>query len=172
MNSAQLINQDSGDVEYYTPPEIVEAARRVLGAIDLDPFSSATANERVNAVRYFTRADDGFAQPWAGRIWCNHPFGRKTNPAFSRKWQAEIARPEVVAVINISFAATSERWFRPFMSCPQCYISPRLNYVLPCGSIKRGVTKGSVVTYYGPDVAAFYREFSRFGVLKAPAVYL
>lgn len=41
MKAHRLINQDSGDVEYYTPTEITEAARRVMGGIDLDPFSSA-----------------------------------------------------------------------------------------------------------------------------------
>lgn len=35
MNAAQLINQTSGRVEWYTPTLIVEAARRVMGAIDL-----------------------------------------------------------------------------------------------------------------------------------------
>jgi hypothetical protein len=33
MNPSQLINQTSGDTEYYTPPFIIDAARRVLGVI-------------------------------------------------------------------------------------------------------------------------------------------
>ena len=48
-NSATLINQDSGNFEYYTPPFIVEAARAVLGTIDLDPASSRQANLVVRA---------------------------------------------------------------------------------------------------------------------------
>ena len=36
VNNATLINQTSGKVEYYTPADIVEAARRVMGSIDLD----------------------------------------------------------------------------------------------------------------------------------------
>ena len=47
-NAATLINQTSGKVEYYTPADIVEAARRVMGSIDLDPASSPAANETVN----------------------------------------------------------------------------------------------------------------------------
>jgi len=45
MKSHQLINQDSKKVEYYTPVEIIEAARRVLGEIDLDPASSIAAKK-------------------------------------------------------------------------------------------------------------------------------
>ena len=49
IQAHQRINQTSGDVEYYTPPSSLEAARLVLGTIDLDPASSAAANECVNA---------------------------------------------------------------------------------------------------------------------------
>ena len=67
--AAQLINQDSGDVEWYTPPEILDVARAVLGGFDLDPFSCAVANERVQAARFFTKEDDALKQEWFGRVW-------------------------------------------------------------------------------------------------------
>ena len=59
MNNAVLINQTSGKVEYYTPPRIIEAARRTMGRIDLDPASSVKANETVKAQHIFTAADNG-----------------------------------------------------------------------------------------------------------------
>lgn len=50
----QLVNQTSGNTEWYSPPELVEAARRVMGGIDLDPASSRAANEAiVKATKYF-----------------------------------------------------------------------------------------------------------------------
>lgn len=167
-SSHQLINQDSGDVEYYTPPEIVEAARRTMGGIDLDPASSETANLRVKAARIFTQADDGLSQPWEGRVWVNHPFGRTTNAPWILKMDSEYKRGGVQHMCCITFAATSERWFQPLARQPQCFLSPRTNYFLPDGSLKRGVTKGSVVTYFGPDIAAFAREFGVLGVVKVP----
>lgn len=166
MNAHELINQDSGDTEYYTPEEIVEAARRAMGGIDLDPASSEAANKRVGALRYFTRADDGLSREWCGRIWMNHPFSRAGSPAWVSKLDSHWRDGDISAACCITFAATSEKWFQPLLRYPQCFLSPRTNYYLPDGTKKRGVTKGSVVTYMGPDLASFEREFSRFGWVK------
>src|SRR5512134_1699762 len=56
----------TGENEWYTPAPYVEAARACLGAIDLDPASSATAQATVRAARFFTRDDDGLKQEWRG----------------------------------------------------------------------------------------------------------
>ena len=53
MNNSQLINQDSGNYEYYTPIELVNAAREVMGSIDLDPASSETANKLIKATKFY-----------------------------------------------------------------------------------------------------------------------
>lgn len=39
VNNASLVNQTSGDFEYYTPVEFVEPGRKLMGGIDLDPAS-------------------------------------------------------------------------------------------------------------------------------------
>lgn len=190
MINHQLINATSGDVEYFSPLPIVDAARRVMGSIDLDPASSVLANERINARNYFTRDDDGLKRSWVGNCWVNHPFHagwsacdekcqRKTcharghiyhdipsNADWVRKMTSEYVRMEVLAITCITFAATSEEWFQPLMEYPQCYLSPRTNFYLPDGTLKHGVSKGSVVTYMGPAVDKFALEFAPMGTIK------
>lgn len=165
--SHRLINQDSGDVEYYTPQPIIEAARATMGDIDLDPFSSFSANQRVRAAFYFTPEKDGLKQEWWGTVWMNHPFSREMNHKCIAKIEREFSAGSMEGCC-ITFAATSEAWFQPLLHRPQAYLSPRTNYYLPDGTLKRGVTKGSVVTYFGANVAAFAREFSKLGVIKVP----
>src|ERR1035437_4279492 len=54
--TAELINQTSGCVEWFTPQFIIEAARQTLGGIIvLDPASSIKANERVKAEWILTK---------------------------------------------------------------------------------------------------------------------
>lgn len=164
MNTHQFINQDSGETEYYTPQAIIEAARRTMGGIDLDPASSLTANQRVKAQQFFS--ENGREREWFGNVWLNHPFSREFNGPWINKLLTEFVEGRVKQACCITFAATSERWFRPLLERPQCFLVPRTNYLLPDGTVKRGVTKGSVVTYFGSDVEKFRKEFAALGVLK------
>jgi ParB family chromosome partitioning protein len=168
MTNHQFCNQDSGDTEYYTPAPIIEAARSIMGGIDIDPASSAKANEQVKAKKFFALEDDGLSQEWHGTVWMNHPFGRGRNRKWIAKLEQEYTAGRVTQACCITFAATSEKWFRPLLLRPQCFLFPRTQYLLPDGSVKRGVTKGSCVTYFGPNVEAFAREFSSLGEVKVP----
>lgn len=58
--------------EWLTPPEIM----RPLGKFDLDPCSPIN-RPWPTASNHFTIEDNGLAQPWHGRVWCNPPFGRE-----------------------------------------------------------------------------------------------
>ena len=43
---------------------------------------------------------------------------------------------------------------------------PLSNYYLPDGSVKKGVTKGSVVTFFGEDASRFREAFADLSVVK------
>lgn len=76
--------------EHYTPAPVIEAARAVMGGIDLDPASCAVANETVKALAFFTKDDDGLGRAWGSsadpsRVWLNPPGG-------SVRWHKEYRR--------------------------------------------------------------------------------
>lgn len=164
--NAQLINQDSGKVEFYTPPEIICAARKTLGAIDLDPASSLKANETVKAGKIFTKDDDGLIQTWRGRVWMNHPFNKYKNAQWIAKLVAEFNAGNVTSALCICYCSSSEKWFRPLLYFPQCFLHKRTNYLDYTGKVKKGVTKGSVVTFLGGNIDAFSQHFGCLGTIK------
>ena len=86
-----VVTKYTGEVEWHTPAQWIEAARRVLGAIDLDPASSDRAQETVGAETYFTKETDGLSRPWAGRVWLKPAVRRRCGGQVRR--QARRARP-------------------------------------------------------------------------------
>jgi ParB family chromosome partitioning protein len=170
MNASQLINQTSGAVEYFTPVEIIEAARKCMGGIDLDPASCAAANAIVLAKQIYDKYDDGLSKDWIARtVWMNHPFGRGLNESWIQKLMFEFERDHFEEACCITYACTSEKWFRPLLKHPQCFLHGRVNYRLPNGSVLKGNTKGSVVTFVGglaDNLSRFEDAFSPLGTVK------
>jgi len=56
--------------DWLTPPEIIKA----LGPFDTDPCCPAGMPWRTAETMY-TLADNGWTQPWHGRVWLNPPYG-------------------------------------------------------------------------------------------------
>jgi hypothetical protein len=79
---------------------------------------------------------------------------------------SEFEKGNIKQACCITFAATSEAWFRPLLAYPQCFIHGRTNYYLPDGTKKKDVTKGSVVTYLGDNTERFKEVFSKIGTVK------
>ena len=64
--------------EWQTPWEIVHA----LGEFDLDPCATAMS---AKAPQFYTKEQDGLAQPWHGRVWCNPPYSQPALYQFCEK---------------------------------------------------------------------------------------
>lgn len=83
-----FVANNSGNNEWYTPAAYIEAARAVMGRIDLDPASSEIANRTVGAKTYFTAESDGLNQSWSehNTIWMNPPYSSNLVGKFAKKF--------------------------------------------------------------------------------------
>lgn len=69
--------------EWLTPPEIIKA----LGEFDLDPCAPHPSRRPWDtAKQHYSVEDSGLLSPWAGRVWCNPPYGLE-----AAHWLAKLA---------------------------------------------------------------------------------
>lgn len=169
---APMSHQEGYDSdEWYTPTEYTDAAREVLGEIDLDPASCHAAQERVRAARFFTKEDSGLLQPWAGRVWLNPPYSQPLASNFGEKLLNEIEAGNVTAAVMVQNASTDTGWFHRLASkCHMCLTRRRINFDRADGG--SGANRyGQVFFYYGPDPERFYEVFGRFGLVGKLAAH-
>jgi len=161
---AQLIVSSNSN-EWYTPPEYVEAARRVLDEIDLDPASCEEANAVVKARKYYTAQDDGLQHDWPGRVWLNPPYGGLTAKFINKLVEQFKLGITQEAILLVNSHATDTDWFQPLWDFVLCFTNHRINFYGPGGQKGNGSTHGSVFVYLGPKQKVFAKEFSKFGAI-------
>lgn len=159
--------------EWYTPARYIEAAREVMGGIDLDPASCEVANRTVRAKRYYTKEQNGLLQPWYGRVWLNPPYGF-IHPEMKRStksWQkvfvehalSEYEKGHVEQIILLLLGSTVFRtFFQPLWQYPVCLNPIQTKFAREDGSTGQ-FGFGSIFVYLGPHEQKFIEHFSPFG---------
>jgi ParB family chromosome partitioning protein len=159
------VSLNSGENEWYTPPEYIEAAREAMGSIDLDPASCETAQANVLATRYFDIEDNGLDKPWTGNVWLNPPYGKEVIGLFTEKVVSEAGRfQQAVVLVN---NATDTAWFHDLASVASaaCFIRGRIRFLDKSGKPANTPVQGQVAVYVGPNVDAFREAFASFGAV-------
>lgn len=151
---------NSKDDEWYTPLQYIEAAREVMGTIDLDPASNDFANETVKATTYYTEETDGLAQKWFGNIWMNPPYSTALLSRFAEKLTEEEFTQAIVLVNN----ATETGWFETMISKASAIVfhKGRIRFVKRDGE-HGAPLQGQVFIYYGENAERFISIFGKYG---------
>jgi phage N-6-adenine-methyltransferase len=157
------VSQNAGDSEWFTPPEYIEAAVNVMGRIDLDPASTAEANEVVKASEFFTADQDGLLQKWEGRVWMNPPYARPLIDQFCAKLAESFAAGDVTQACVLVNNATETGWFHALaeVSSAMCFPRQRVRFWHP--EKESAPLQGQAVVYLGEHVDPFRWSFLRFG---------
>jgi phage N-6-adenine-methyltransferase len=160
-------SEGTGENEWYTPRQYVEAARGVLGAIDLDPASNDIAQEWIGAKRYYTTQDDGLKAQWHGRVWLNPPFAQPAITQFVEKLVAEVRAKRVTEAVMLTHNYTDTGWFHHAESAAAalCFTRGRIKFIDshgdPCAP-----TQGQAFFYFGPRRDVFASTFVAFGFIR------
>lgn len=151
-----------GNNEYYTPKEYIEAAREVMGSIDIDPASNDIAQKVVQAKTYYTAETNGLDKAWNGNIWLNPPYSIELIVQFVSKLVAERnSYSQAIVLVN---NATETEWFNKIISVASavCFPKGRVKFYLPDGRICAPL-QGQAIIYIGDNKENFVDVFSKLG---------
>lgn len=161
--------QGTGENEWYTPSDHIEAARGFMGAIDLDPASSVKAQAVVRATKFYTQADDGLKHEWRGRVWLNPPYAQPAIQQFAQKMVDEVRAGRVSEAVMLTHNYTDTEWFHIAESaCTSiCFTRGRIAFLDPEGK-KAAPTQGQVFFYYGRHPDEFAVAYRQYGFIVRP----
>jgi hypothetical protein len=161
------VAHNSGKTDWYTPDDWLELAREVLEEIDLDPASSALANRRVRAKRYYDVAADGLSprKRWRGRVWMNPPYNRCA--AFIDRLLAEFVAGNVTEAIVLVNNSTDSRWGQRLIAASSAVLFPagRISFVDGQGGPSKMPLQGQMLCYLGDRPGMFSAVFGPKGLV-------
>jgi hypothetical protein len=135
---------------WLTPPE-VHAAVGGWESFDLDPASPAN-RPWPTARAHYTKADDGLAQLWFGRVWLNPPYGRELI-----RWLEKLGDHD--RGIALIFARTdTEAFFRHVWgrAAGLLFLRGRLTFYDEQGQPARNLKTGKETNSGAPSVLCAY----------------
>lgn len=159
--------EGTGENEWFTPAVYIEAAREVMGGIDLDPATHPMAQRTVQATEFYTKADDGLRLSWHSRVWLNPPYAQPFIAQFVRKLIAEYASGNVTQAIMLTHNYTDTAWFHEAeaLAALLCFTRGRIKFVDINGGLC-APTQGQCFFYYGDRIDEFRRVFSAHGFVR------
>lgn len=152
--------------EWYTPHNIIDLVKQVMGSIDLDPASTPAANKYIEASKYHTIDDDGLSKPWYGKVFCNPPYNGSA-PEWSRKWDkecsvfADVEEAMLLVNANLGYNWFNDLFYEPEYKC--CLIKQRLHFIPAGGQTDDIAKRASAMFYYGPHKRKFANVFGEIG---------
>ena len=162
------ISRCTGDYEWYTPSEIVEAAREVMGEIDCDPASCDYANQTVKARKYFSKENDGRKQQWGKRVWLNPPYSKPLCGEFCGLLLDKLSSGEVEEACLLVNSSTGSLWFHGALDAASavCFLKGRIKFIKPDGKPVNKPVSYSTMLYFGKHVRKFQSVFGKLGIIR------
>ena len=168
-----------GVTQWETPDEYLEAARELMGDIDIDPCTTERAQERIKASVYYTKDTNGLDKSWVGRLWLNAPYDVGIIEQFMERAVDQYHIGNIIEGLILTHTNnTHHEYFQKVLAecSAACFVSDYIRWT--SGHVqeeinlnKMGIkwhpeyTKhGNAVLYLGVRPYNFKKVFSKFGV--------
>lgn len=160
------LNSFSGDNEWYTPAKYVEMAREVMGSIDVDPASNATAQAVVGAKVHHTVESNGLDKDWHGKVWMNPPYSNPEIQNFVEHLLVQISKGNVTEAIVLTNNSADTAWHHDLQAaCARlCLTKGRIRFESPTRA-SNSPAMGQSFFYFGDNPEIFRDVFSDIGTV-------
>ena len=163
------VSNNSGNNEWYTPPNIIELARNAMGSIDVDPSSCEIAQSSVKAKTYWTKETNGLDKEWIGNIWMNPPYSAALIKPFCAKLNHEYLSGNTKSFITLTNNATETQWFKQLyeVSSVFCFLTKRVKFLGKNLEPLGAPLQGQVLCFQGDSIQKerFINNFSEMGLI-------
>lgn len=160
ISSADKVKKD----DWHTPAKYINAAREVMGSINLDPFSSVVANSQIQADNILTIADDAFTCSWGRHdtLWMNPPYSRgMAERAVVKSLEEKRAGAFNEAIVLMNNATDTVWCDLLFMNCSAFgFTRGRISFEDNGGKKQSSNTRGQVFFYFGDNAQKFLQVFN------------
>lgn len=156
--------------DFFTPPEIVQAAIEAMGAIDLDAASHWIANKRlhmegVEVGEYFHTNKSAFDHEWFDRVWLNPPYGENKRWFERAAEMMDTGRTTQLCWLSPVWAFTTAV-AQPMMerSAATVLLTPTPKFYNPGEPTKTGTNLPHAIVYWGDRRREFLRAYRDWGI--------
>ena len=104
----KYVQFDSLSIEWATPQDFYDKLDQEFG-FELDVCSTI---ENAKCSKFYTKAEDGLKQEWAGVCWCNPPYGREIKHWMKKAYESSLKGATVVCLIP---ARTDTQWWHDYV---------------------------------------------------------
>ena len=160
-------SKDRNSDTWFTPIKYIESARKVLGAINLDPFSCVDANAVIKADTFFDESINSLEQSWkAESLFINPPYGRIITTCVD-KIVNEYQLGNFTNAIILTNNCSDTKWFNKlaYITDLFCFTDHRIAFYNVDGKNISGNTRGQTFFYIGQNKQGFIEEFSKYGLV-------
>jgi phage N-6-adenine-methyltransferase len=166
FNTIQAARRYDSD-SWGTPKHVIDLVKMVLGEIELDPASSDKhQSRRIQAKRFFSKADDGLKQKWIAKtLFVNPPFSN--NKTWVPKALHEFKCGHVQEMILLVPNDTKPVWWHSTFKAMHavCITKGALALHDPRDDVARRSPMGFHLFYFGPKPDKFVRVFAELGTI-------
>jgi len=173
-------NEGGGSDEWYTPAWLIDLAREVMGRIDIDPASSAEAQEVVQASHrwmakdHMGMADGSLNVNWVlhngpvwqpARVWLNPPYSYPLVERFVDHLLDQIEKGYVgEAILLVNNNTEAGWWHRAAKAAAVTFaFRSRIAFWRPDRENAVSPRQGQNAFYFGPNALRFMEVFSDKG---------